>query len=288
MSTFSKLVREPLVQFFVIGLALFAVDRTLRDEAIDPRTIIVDAALQQHLSDLFFDARGVRPTRAEFDEMLETHLKNEVLYREARALDLDQGDDMVRERLAQKMRVLIYGGVVIDEPDEATLRAFFEARKDDFTTPATISFRVIGVDGDEAEAAEIAAGANERAAAGQEAEPRGYRLIGFKNRPYRQMERLFDATFIEAIAAQPAGEWRATPSVRGWQATEYLGGTAASTPSFDEAQSAIRDEWRQDQLQRAAREALSRMRDEYPIQAAPIDPALLSGDAPAPAAGAAQ
>lgn len=54
-------------------------------------------------------------------------LEDEVLYREALARGLDDGDLIVRRRLVQKMRLLLEAGVDVPEPDEAQLRAWVEA-----------------------------------------------------------------------------------------------------------------------------------------------------------------
>ena len=62
--------------------------------------------------------------------LIADHLKEEVLAREARELQLDVGDTVVRRRLAQKMAFLLEDTVRASEPPEAELRALYDARPD--------------------------------------------------------------------------------------------------------------------------------------------------------------
>lgn len=275
MAWFRRLVREPLAQFTAIGLVLFVADLLTRQPDEDSRTIEIDAGVQQELADLFREARGTLPTVADMDEMVEQYVKNEVLYREARSLELDHGDDMVRERLAQRMRLLMYGGITVDDPPDDALRAWFDERKDRYATAATMSFRVIGVDGDEEEARSLAAQTQARAIAGEVLKPAGYHMVNFQNRPRGQLVSLFNEAFIGAIEALPVGEWSAAPSPRGWQVVEHLGGVPSTQPSFEKVRDAVLSDWRNHQIQTEARAALEALRRRYPVIRSPYLDSLI-------------
>src|SRR5262245_43964995 len=90
--------REPLSPFFVLGGALFAADRILIDRGDDPHTIVVDAAVDRHAIELFREARGREPNQDELYALRRVWLDNEVLYREGLALQLDKGDQTIRDR----------------------------------------------------------------------------------------------------------------------------------------------------------------------------------------------
>lgn len=64
-----------------------------------------------------------------------------ILAREARALGLDRGDEIIERRLAQKMDFLIADLASLEPPDQDTLRRWFAANGDQFAQPPRASFR---------------------------------------------------------------------------------------------------------------------------------------------------
>ena len=66
-----------------------------------------------------------------------------ILAREARALGLDRGDEIIERRLAQKMDFLIADLASLEPPDQDTLRRWFAANGDQFAQPPRASFRHI-------------------------------------------------------------------------------------------------------------------------------------------------
>jgi hypothetical protein len=60
----------------------------------------------ENLSELFKQTWRRPPTQAELDGLIEDHIKEEILYREALALGLDRDDIVIRRRMRQKMEFL--------------------------------------------------------------------------------------------------------------------------------------------------------------------------------------
>lgn len=69
----------------------------------------------------------------------------EILVREAKALGLDQGDGIIRNRLAQKMTFLTASVAQSMLPDDEVLVAHMEANRDRFTKPGMLAFDQIGL-----------------------------------------------------------------------------------------------------------------------------------------------
>ncbi len=67
-------------------------------------------------------------------------MREEVLYREAIAMGLDQDDIIVKRRLAQKMDFLAEDLSALQEPTTEELRGWFGSRRADFAQPSRISF----------------------------------------------------------------------------------------------------------------------------------------------------
>lgn len=138
-----RLLREPLVHFLAAGLVLFGLSALLGESfgaGDDRRRIEVSAGRIRQLRDTWTRQRGTPPTRAQLDGLIEDFIREEVLYREAIASGLDQGDAIVRRRLAQKVEFLAQSVASTVEPTAAELRAFFEANSDRYVVPEQVGF----------------------------------------------------------------------------------------------------------------------------------------------------
>lgn len=138
-----RLLREPLVHFLAAGLVLFGLSALLGESfgaGDDRRRIEVSAGRIRQLRDTWTRQRGAPPTRAQLDGLIEDFIREEVLYREAIASGLDQGDAIVRRRLAQKVEFLAQSVASTVEPTDAELRAFFEANSERYVVPEQVGF----------------------------------------------------------------------------------------------------------------------------------------------------
>jgi parvulin-like peptidyl-prolyl isomerase len=140
----SKLLKDPLVHFVLIGAAIFA-GFALRDQVSsnDPRRIVVTEAEVESLWQAMSMLSGQAPTEADIRQIVEPRIREEVLYREALALGLDRGDSQIRQRLVEKMTFLTEDLLPAEPPSDAALAAFFADNADAFAEPARISLEQI-------------------------------------------------------------------------------------------------------------------------------------------------
>src|SRR5215470_2157889 len=126
--------REPLVHFIVLGVALFAGYHVLTPSAPTRRIVLSDSVIdglrQEHLR-----RSGSLPTPAEEAALVDRFIDDEVLYREALALELDRGDIIVRRRLVQKMEFLNESLQDLPEPTEAELQQYAAAHPERYAQP---------------------------------------------------------------------------------------------------------------------------------------------------------
>jgi hypothetical protein len=113
------LLREPLLHFLLLGAGLFLVYGYLNRDRVagDPQTIVVDR--EALLTFLQYRSRAFDAAR--FDEaidalpeqdmqwMIGEYVREEVLYREAKALRLDSNDYVARLRLIQQLEFITRG-----------------------------------------------------------------------------------------------------------------------------------------------------------------------------------
>ena len=98
-------LREPLLHFLLAGLALFLVYRALHPAAsteASNRITVTEDDLRQMTIALRAQGRPA-PTPEQIRSLVESRVREEVLFREALALGLEKNDAIVKRRLAQKM-----------------------------------------------------------------------------------------------------------------------------------------------------------------------------------------
>ena len=136
-----KLIRDPLVHFLLIGAALFALAGWRGDSVTAGREQIVvtgEQVAQARSAGALLQGR--EPTTEELAELVEPIVRDEVLYRQALALGLDENDDEVRRRLVEKMTYLTQDLADPQPSSDDELRAFYTASPQRFTIPSLVSF----------------------------------------------------------------------------------------------------------------------------------------------------
>lgn len=134
-SIFTKLLKEPLLHFLLIGVGLFFLFSQLNsdEEASDTQQIIVNKSKLELLSSVFMEENSIPPNDKEIQELLENYIREEVLSREAIAIGLDKDDRIIRHRLAQKMQYLFEDVAMVEEPSDEVLKAYFQENNASFS-----------------------------------------------------------------------------------------------------------------------------------------------------------
>src|SRR5262245_45510575 len=98
-------LREPLLHFLLIGLVLFAITRALNPPGQRRNSYRIELTVDDlRQAEIIFASKWRRqPTAQELAGLIETKVREEILYREALALGLDKEDTIVKRRMAQKM-----------------------------------------------------------------------------------------------------------------------------------------------------------------------------------------
>ncbi len=143
-------LREPLLHFMLVGAALFlAFEWTGNDDAAPDDEIRVDqAALVRFLTHrdprLNVDSAttAIRTmTSEQRDALIEEYVREEVLFRQARAIGLDQYDYSGRRRLIAQLDYINRGFIkeALEFPDDK-LCPFHEAHSERYLVPPKITF----------------------------------------------------------------------------------------------------------------------------------------------------
>ncbi|MEE4605402.1 MAG: peptidylprolyl isomerase [Desulfobacteraceae bacterium] len=111
--------------------------------SVPAEQIVIDETQVLRLAEQFQRTWMRPPTRQELQGLAEDFVKEEILYREARALGLDQDDLVIRRRLRQKMEFIHADLTEPKPPMDADLQAYMDANKDRFRRPDRFSFQQI-------------------------------------------------------------------------------------------------------------------------------------------------
>ena len=145
-----SIIREPLFHFLLLSAGVFAFFATdTENDTTDVFTIRVTendiAHLMQSMDpNLTRDAaqtRLLQLPKPQREHLLKQYVENEVLYREALQLGLDQNDAVVRQRLIQRVRFMLQGLRVETAVNEQDAYEFFAQNRSRYLVPAKVSFK---------------------------------------------------------------------------------------------------------------------------------------------------
>jgi hypothetical protein len=133
MKAVTRLLREPLLHFVLLGAALFGVWSWRKDAGGgDAGRIVVTRAKISQLATGFERMKQRPPTPREAEALVQDFVREEVCVREARKMGLDRDDTMIRGRLREKFEFLTEDTLDATGPDDEARRkerreAFFRS-----------------------------------------------------------------------------------------------------------------------------------------------------------------
>ena len=256
-----RIVREPLVHFLVLGAALFGLNAIIAPAIPPERLISFTAEDKKTIVDAFTTARGRAPTPEELKPLIDNWVLNEITYREALAQGFDKGDEMIRQRLMQKMSLLIFSNVTVDAPAEADLQQWLDSHRAQYDVPERISFFEVPIGQSEAEAQTVLKQIN----AGKEPESVRLRAHTFVDRPLSSLTGGFSQDFIDRLIALAPHQWSAAKSADGWHIVRLEGVIPARRVDVDEMRVPLTEDWKQAQARANAVATVRRMGKGYVI-----------------------
>jgi hypothetical protein len=265
--------REPLLHFVVLGGFVFFAHRVLFGAQTSEHVASEDAPVEQIRQD-WFAAKGALPSADEEAALVQEWVEDEILYRRAIELGLDQNDTIVRRRLVQRMRFFLEDTYRIEPPTDAQLQAWLEQEPHKFAMPATVSFTQRffsrGQRGTELGAA--ARAALETLQSDPNAAVEGdpfFRGSNFEDMSPAEIKRAFGTEFEEGIADLPLGQWMGpVKSSYGLHLVYVRNRTSAEAPELESVRDKVEQDWLQSERARHNEEALAKLRARYAPEAA--------------------
>ncbi len=266
-----RLIREPLLHFALLGAALFAVYASFAPTKSDSSRIVITESQIASIEAQFHNTWQRTPTQDELAALIESYVREEVLYREGVALGLDRDDPVVRGRVKQKVEVLSEDAFAKD-PTEAELRSYFTAHAANFEEPPAYTFEQIyfdparhgaGLSNDiSAAVASLRAGKNADslgdptmlAARMEEAFPRAIAVV-------------FGDEFTNGLRNLKIGQWQGPiRSSFGSHLVRITKQRPPRTPSFSEVRDQVAREWNRARSLEAKNSFYKNLRKRYSVQ----------------------
>ena len=136
-----KFVREPLLHFAILAGLVFLAYSVMSDgRSSEDMTISVSSSEIERLAALYETEAGTRPNDRDLQALINDHIQQQALAREARALGMADGDVVIERRLAQKMIFMLSETRTVSTPNEDDLRVWFDQNQDQFREPQRTTF----------------------------------------------------------------------------------------------------------------------------------------------------
>ena len=246
-----RLLREPLLHFFAVGGLIFILYANGGGSGEAPPGVIsISAAQIDQLATQFTSVWKRPPTDDELDALIEGYVREEVYYREALALGLDQNDAVVRQRMRQKIEFLTDIGAQMLDPTTEELRAYLAANEKKYRQGSRRAIEQIFL-GQTPTPDDIA-----RALQDLNSDPTR-NTSAFSERSLlpaelglslpEAIDSVYGTGFFQQIEKYPVGEWSGpVVSAYGVHLVRVIDNQAAQSPSLAEMRPVVLRDWQAD------------------------------------------
>ncbi len=274
MSALKRLLREPLLHFAVIGVILFGISVAWKKSEPSPSVIALSEGDIKNLAQLFERTWRRPPTAQELNGLIAGRVREEVLYREAQALGLNNDDPVIRQRMVQKIDFLTDDLAARRDPTDAELQTFLDQNIKDYEIEPRLSLRQVFFKAERSGEAvkDDAAAALIQLKSGAAPDTLGDTTIlplTINNEPPSTIARQFGRQFADAISDATLNTWLGPiRSAYGSHLVLVTARTPARKPALADVRKAVERDWRTAQ-RLAARDAFyARLRQKYQVTVA--------------------
>lgn len=277
-----KVIKEPLLHFLLIGALIFGFYAYLhKGESTHQITLSPDLI---HRLETAWEIQWRRPpTEEELANLVKNNLKEEILYREALELGLDQEDTIIRRWLTQKMDFLSQDMMPINEPTEEELKAYFEAHQTEFNQPPRLSFQHIFFNPDQRgentqkDAEQLLTQLPRKSSLEDNLASLGDRFMlshSYTLLTPSAVSQIFGNSFTKQVFQLESGQWqKPIKSGYGWHLVKVNQKIPAQIGTFEEHKAEIFNKLLEERKEKANEQFYKSLSDRYTIQ---IDKAVLN------------
>lgn len=269
-----RFLREPLLHFLVLGIALFVAYGALSGSGSSTSEIVVTAGQIEHLTTGFTRSWRRPPSAEELNDLIRGYIREEVYYRQAREMGLDRDDPIIRRRLQQKLEFVSEDVAAQSEPSESDLEALLHSQSGKFRIGLRYTFTHVYLNPDR-HAGNLATDAErlllqlKKDGATADAPALGDRFLleaKFEAIPDSEVAKLFGTAFSNRLSELPVGQWQGPlKSGYGFHLVLVQRRSDGRIPALGEVREAVIKEWKETQRKKANEDVFKKLLGRYSI-----------------------
>jgi hypothetical protein len=240
---------------------IFGIDAVLHPPAKNEKVITVTKAMRQSFIDNFDEDKARTPSDEDLQKMIDAWVASEILYREGKALAVDRGDEMIRDRVAFKLQLLIFDQVRVSPPTEDQLRAWFAGNHERFDEPERVGFYITPAT-DQATAQRQL----DDIVAQRESDELRNQTRAILGRPVASLSAAFGDNFRDRLLAMSEGQWGILQSKEGWHVVRLDSRRPGKLAKFEEVREEAERTWHTEETRKQAWEAVTRLKAGYKVR----------------------
>ena len=266
-----RLIKEPLVHFLLAGVAVFWA-LSGRPPDLGERRIVVDQVVVGALVQRYYDSFHRMPSQDEIDGLIRDYVADQVYYREALRLGLDQGDEVVVRRMRRKLETMAVADAESAEPSNTELQAMIDKDPAHYSSDPQTTLDQIYLGADTPQNRALADARLAQLRQGQSVGSVPAPLPAHLDRAAASdISGLFGDEFTLAIRSLALGQWQGpVASGLGLHLVRVTAREAPSKPTLAAVRQRVTNDWRAAAIQKAQGRAYADMLKGYDVVIAPI------------------
>ena len=251
---------------------VFKLDRKSEPTVNDPYLVEVSSADIEWLRTIFKKQMGRGPTAQDLKGQVSQLIREQILRREAVAMGIDEGDIVVRRRLAQKMEFLFKDLSAMTEPTEDDLRKYYFENRRKYEASPQVTFAQVyfSVENRGVEGAKQAA----QALIKEDGDPYKVSTLGdasilspgCRQCGEKEIRNRFGTDFTEAVKNQEPGSWNGpVKSAYGFHAVYIYERQDTKFPMFRDIIDRIKNDWMSAKREEYTRRVYGEIRSRYRV-----------------------
>ena len=268
MKRLLKILREPVLLFFVLGVLLFILyERASGYVDRFNKRVYVSQSQVALLEETYTNTWNRPPGEEEREALINDFIMDEIFYKEAVAMGLDKTDLTVKRRLRQIMEMMMDEYATI-YPSEDQLRTYLEEHHEKFRRDNRISFRQLHFSAEKWEEANQFLSRMQASERAYEAYAGGLLLLPeyYENEISFEVDKAFGAYFATRIFELETGAWTGPlESPFGWHLIFIFDIQEGEVPELEEIWDQVEREWTVERKNEIKEEGYRVLREKYNI-----------------------
>ncbi len=274
----TRWLKEPLIHFLLLGGLIFVVYGAINDGPSSAEEIVISRGQQTSMVDTFARTWQRPPTAEEMDSLMAEHMRQEMAYREALALGLDDNDIIIRRRLRQKLELLAEDTALLAAPSDEQLQQFLDNHADNYQVEPRVSLQHVYFNrdrrGDKAESDAQALLPHLQQRPDADVDSMSDPLALPKTMEFvrlGEVTRMFGVEFSSALMALPTGVWSGPiGSGVGVHLVRLAERIDGRKPTLDEVRERVQRDWYAQRRSEAVEAMYQRLGERYRVTVEPL------------------